>query len=165
VDLETGIDLFRVHRDRLTDRDAYEFYAGLDAQGYAVWSPLIEERKPMFVDPRGVKWGMNAVYHPHSRRYLLAVTRPNEREWGIYDAPEPWGPWTTVSHGGFRDIGMKTVVLPRKWMSADGTQMWMIFSGNSRDDAFNVVGGEVDYAFPSIINNKPLLAERRRIDR
>ena len=40
---------------------------------------------------------------------------------GIYDAPEPWGPWTTVYFAEDWDVGPgESAGLPTRWMSADG---------------------------------------------
>ena len=55
---------------------------------------------------------------------------------GVYDAPEPWGPWTTVYHTNYWDVGPgETCSFPTKWMSPDGTTLHMVFSG---EDAFSV---------------------------
>ena len=44
-----------------------------------------------------------------------------EGGFGIYDAPEPWGPWTTVYFTEKWDVGPgETASFPTKWMSADG---------------------------------------------
>jgi hypothetical protein len=54
----------------------------------------------------------------------------------IYDAPEPWGPWTNVYYTDEWDIGPgETASFPPKWMSADGKTCYLVFSGN---DNFSV---------------------------
>ena len=54
---------------------------------------------------------------------------------GVYDAPEPWGPWTTVYHTEAWDVGPgETASFPTKWMSDDGKTLHMVFSG---DDCFS----------------------------
>lgn len=54
----------------------------------------------------------------------------------IYDAPEPWGPWTTVFDTGQWDAGPgDTASFPTKWMHADGKTLRLVFSG---DDSFSV---------------------------
>ena len=53
----------------------------------------------------------------------------------IYDAPEPWGPWTTVYHTDQWDVGPgESCSLPTKWMSGDGRTVHLVFSG---DDSFS----------------------------
>ena len=55
---------------------------------------------------------------------------------GVYDAPEPWGPWTTVFFTDQWDVGPgETASFPTKWMSADGHVLHLVFSG---DDCFSV---------------------------
>jgi hypothetical protein len=75
------------------------------------------------------------------RRYLWSQTLPGgdpraEGGFGIYDAPAPWGPWTTVYYTERWDVGPgETSSFPTKWMSADGTAVHFVFSG---DDSFSV---------------------------
>ena len=55
---------------------------------------------------------------------------------GVYDAPEPWGPWTTAYFTEAWDVGPgETGCFPTKWMGADGTNLALVFSG---DDCFSV---------------------------
>jgi hypothetical protein len=55
---------------------------------------------------------------------------------GIFDAPNPWGPWTTVYYINRWDIGPgETSSFPVKWMSEDGKTMYLVFSG---EDSFSV---------------------------
>ena len=57
----------------------------------------------------------------------------------MYDAPEPWGPWTTAYFTADWDVGLgETSCLPTKWMSADGGDVHLVFSG---DDCFFVRKG------------------------
>jgi hypothetical protein len=50
---------------------------------------------------------------------------------GIYDAPEPGGPWTTAYFTEAWDVGPgETSCFPTKWMSADGKTLYLVFSGN-----------------------------------
>jgi len=55
---------------------------------------------------------------------------------GIFDGPEPWGPWTTVYYTEEWDVGPgETSSFPTKWMSEDGRTCYLLFSG---DDCFSV---------------------------
>lgn len=55
---------------------------------------------------------------------------------GIYEAPEPWGPWRTVYFTTEWDTGPgETGTFPTKWMSGDGKTCYLVFSGN---DCFSV---------------------------
>jgi hypothetical protein len=59
-----------------------------------------------------------------------------EGGFGIYDAPAPWGPWTTAFFTEKWDVGPgESASFPTKWMSADGKALHLVFSG---DDYFAV---------------------------
>ena len=139
--IQPDIVMFRVPKDRIMERAAYTFFAGLGPDGRPLWTEDVGAMRPVFSDPNGVTWGMQAVYHPRLRRYLLTVPRHRRGAWGIFDAPEPWGPWTTVAYyDPWIDHMFKFVfAFNQKWMSPDGRVAWMVFSGTGRYDAFNLI--------------------------
>ena len=50
---------------------------------------------------------------------------------GVYDAPEPWGPWTTAFYTDAWDVGPgESASFPSKWIADDGRSAWLLFSGN-----------------------------------
>ena len=54
----------------------------------------------------------------------------------FFDAPEPWGPWTTVCYVPRWDVEPgESANFPTKWMSADGRTVHLVYSGG---DSFNV---------------------------
>lgn len=60
---------------------------------------------------------------------------------GIYDAPEPWEPWTTVFHPDRWDTGPEeTMSIPTKWISPDGLTIHLVFSG---EDCFSIRRGKL----------------------
>jgi len=130
--------LARVAKGRITDRQAYEFFAGLDANGQARWAAAIDQRRPVFTLP-GRCQRSDVVYSPGIKRYLLCLGFNHSGGWGIFDAPEPWGPWTTAYYtddwGLDHTHGYRP---PTKWISPDGLTMWLIYSGRGQDDAFCV---------------------------
>jgi CubicO group peptidase (beta-lactamase class C family) len=138
--------LARVPRDRIRDRKAYEFYGGLDAQGQARWTKEIGERAAVFFHP-GHCLRSQVSYCAGLNRYLWWQQLPGAGSdvpadtrfaggFGIYDAPEPWGPWTTVYFTERWDTGPgESGTFPTKWMAADGRTLYLVFSGN---DCFSV---------------------------
>jgi CubicO group peptidase (beta-lactamase class C family) len=132
--------LARVPKNRIRDRDAYEFFKALDRENRPVWTPAIEERGGVFTHP-GRSYRSGISYNAGLRRYLWSQTLPGadarfQGGFGIYDAPEPWGPWTTVYYTESWDVGPgETSSLPPKWMSRNGRTLHLVFSG---DDAFSV---------------------------
>ena len=147
----TNISMFRVPIAHIMDRSFYEYCAGVDANGQATWTPDITRRRPVFVDPNGVGWGSRVMYHPILRRYLLTAWHNQSGGWGIFDAPEPWGPWTTVAYyEGWIDSTFKFgFAFNQKWMSADGLTCYMIFSGTGAYDSFNLIRGTLTLASAS----------------
>jgi CubicO group peptidase (beta-lactamase class C family) len=131
--------LARVPAARIRDRHAYQFFKSLDARRQPVWTSAIEERGAVFTSA-GRCYRSAITYNSGLRRYIWSQTLPGDARFeggfGIYDAPEPWGPWTTAFFTARWDVGPgDTSSFPSKWMSADGKTMHLVFSG---DDAFSV---------------------------
>jgi hypothetical protein len=132
--------LARVPASRIRDRGAYEFFKGLNNKGQPVWTPAIEQRGGVF-SYAGHCYRSGVTYDAGLRRYLWSQTLPGgdpraEGGLGVYDAQAPWGPWTTVYYTERWDVGPgETSSFPTKWMSADGTEVHFVFSG---DDSFSV---------------------------
>jgi hypothetical protein len=133
--------LLRAPKGDLARRAAWEFWDG------AGWTPDAARRAGVFSRPDGcLRSAM--TYHAPTKRYLWwqAFPRPKghpdrgdtrfEGGFGVYDAPEPWGPWTTAFATPRWDLGPgEHGDFPSKWMSADGRTLHLVFSG---DDAFSV---------------------------
>jgi CubicO group peptidase (beta-lactamase class C family) len=135
------IVLARVPKDRLRDRNSYEFLLEV-MDGKPVWTSKLEDRGTAFSFP-GHCQRLDAVYDPGIQRYLLAVSYSHGGAWGIYDAPEPWGPWTTAFHTEDWGLGgTHGYRFTSKWIGADGLSGWLVFSGvklpNITYDAFCV---------------------------
>jgi CubicO group peptidase (beta-lactamase class C family) len=141
--------LARVPKDRIADRDRYEFFVRLDGQVDPVWSRDIAERGAVFTDP-GRVYRSGIAYSKGLKRYIWYQPLPGEQlqhdggrtdirfegGLGVYDAPEPWGPWTTAYFTARWDAGPgESGNFPTAWMSDDGRTMHLVFSG---DDFFSV---------------------------
>ena len=134
----------RVPKERLRERDAYEFFKGLDANEQPLWTRDIRDCGAVFVHP-GSCYRCGISYNPGLGRYLWCQTLPFSTDdrgprfqggFGIYEAPEPWGPWRTAFYAKTWDVGPgETSCLPAKWMSDDGRTCYLLFSG---DDCFSV---------------------------
>ncbi len=148
-DAETAYDaadrfiLARVPKGGIARRAAYEFLVRTTAAGQPVWSPEIGERGAVFANP-GRCYRSGISYDAGLRRYLWCQTGASGDArfaggFAIYDAPEPWGPWTSVFHTDTWDVGPgESSSLPTKWMSADGRVVYLVFSG---EDSFSVRKG------------------------
>ena len=161
--------LIRVPADRLCNRDCYEYLAAVDAAGNAAWTADPAERGPAIVYPEAdqhgnpwiwCSWHPSVVYNPGLGRYVMASygisdpgadywsgwckpTSPYAATFGLWHAPNPWGPWTSfylqpdwktpddVPPGlGFDGRASRTYQfkLNPKWTSADGRTMWLHWS-------------------------------------
>jgi hypothetical protein len=143
--------LGRAPADKVTERGAYEFFAGL-AEGKPLWSSEPGKLAPVFADARGTGDLAGVVYAPALKRYLLTCFHKGPGQLGVFDGPQPWGPWTTVAYEerwgrmGAGGQGL-TCTFPQKWMSADGLALWCVFSaygdgarqGIGAHDKFNLV--------------------------
>jgi CubicO group peptidase (beta-lactamase class C family) len=132
---DNGVMLARVAKDRIRDRSSWEFFERLDAGGRPIWTPDVTRRGAVFHYPANCQ-RVDAVYNAGIGRYLLALGYDHAGGWGIFDAPEPWGPWTTVLHRQWDVAGTHGYRLPAKWISKDGLTMTLVFSGVKPNDAF-----------------------------
>ncbi|HEX5411341.1 MAG TPA: serine hydrolase [Terriglobia bacterium] len=134
--------LARVAKNRIRQRGAYEFFSHLDSAGRPLWTSDIRRRGKAFSFPRHCQ-RVGAVYNPFCRRYLLSLGFDQLGGWGIFDAPEPWGPWTTAYFTRDWSLGQThDYRLPSKWISDGGKTMALVFSGRDHNgveyDAFCV---------------------------
>ena len=152
------IYLARVHRKNMMERDAYKFFAGLKG-GEPVWVEDVMDKKPVFVDENGVGTPMGISYNAGLKRILLSTghSKGHSGQLGIFEAPAPWGSWSTVSyatnttwfgHDYNPDIVPPTSFfwcLPTKWISKDGRSASIVFTGGWEpaggpwNDSFNTV--------------------------
>ncbi len=118
--------MFRVPKDRILDRQAYEFFADRSADGKPKWSRRVEDRGVVHTFPSGWvnqhthpyawqgvayytfpwAWHPSVVYYAPLGLYLMAnwgMGYSPTGHWfgkpsylGFWTAPQPWGPWTQV---------------------------------------------------------------------
>ncbi len=138
--------LVRVPENRIKEHGAYSYYAGLDGKNKAEWTEDYNKRKAVFINP-GRCYRSGITYNKGLGRYLWCQVIPLSARGtsrgprfqgglGIFEAPEPWGPWKTAYYTLDWDMGPGEMgSLPTKWMSADGKSCHYLFSGN---DFFSV---------------------------
>lgn len=128
------INLLRVHRARIEEKGAYEFFAGNDPDGQPRWTRQIAARQPVWQDEVNGTHRIAVSYNPGLKRYLLTTIAIDRTGWmSVYDAPEPWGPWTHVQteHNPER-WGRLTIIFTfvNKWLSADGRDFVLVHTRN-----------------------------------
>ncbi len=122
--------LARAPRDRLRERAAWSFYAGR-RDGEPVWSADIAERTGVLTRLAGCR-RLDVAFNAGLGCYLMALAHDDAGGWGLYAAPEPWGPWRAVWQTDDWGLGQTHGYrLPTKWMSADGRTLWLVFSGRN----------------------------------
>ncbi|MBT8445253.1 MAG: serine hydrolase, partial [Gammaproteobacteria bacterium] len=157
----------RVPKDSITDRSAYEFFAGMDAGGNPQWSADIANRAPTLVFPGGAN-RLDVTYNAAIGRYMMVdrsrALNGGLNQFSIFDAPEPWGPWTTVYytrnffgdplvswlHGGWDE----SQHIPSKWIGPDGKSFFLICAC---DDSFAVIEAYLSVAEAAPANEAPLV--------
>ena len=131
----------RVPVDAILDKSRYEFFHGVREDDSSTWGDY-EGRRPIFSDPAGC-FRPDIVFNPGLERYLLMMSSPPVKwhwwandnpqrvsHFGLFEAPNPWGPWTTVTY--IEDWGMPETRfaphIPPKWISNDGTSFYLLYS-------------------------------------
>jgi len=150
--------LSRVRPDRIfSDKKAHEFFKGFDPSGNPVWGGL-EDKVPVFEDRNGVGWCLAASYNPFLNRVLLSTQHGENASGllGIFDAPNPWGPWTTVEYfskaspfGQIREgselaweNNVFFIAFATKWLGGHSFVLNFTGAGLGKDnDSFNTVDG------------------------
>ena len=151
------------------DRDSYEAFAGT-VGATPVWSRDLKARSTVFKDPAGVGWVLSVSYNLALKRYLLATDHEvsNRGNLGVFDAPEPWGSWTTAlylreaesSNFGNGKLPANTFFwnFPAKWQDPNGLDFTMVFTGSGRgkdNDSFNLIRGRYLPHKPALVSREP----------
>ena len=137
----------------------YEYFSG---SAFApAWKLGRSGSKAIFVDLAGTRHP-TITYIPDLDRYLLTVAHSTvensaAHKMGIFEAPNPWGPWRTVSYVD-NFLGMTGGIFyymnfPLKWQADNGATLWATFSCYSRHssepcgvyhDRFNLMKATLD---------------------
>jgi len=141
--LEGLLYLVRVPSGQLLAKAEYQWYAGLDAQGAPIWTSERANREPVFADTTGLGSPGDPVYNATLRRYVSAGQGRYVNQLSLFEAPEPWGPWSTIVQysdwGGYGNKESLGFHFPAKWISLDGKTMWAVFSSTGNLDSFNLI--------------------------
>jgi hypothetical protein len=112
--------LAHVPKERVRERDAYEFLVRLEPNGDVIWSRHIPDRGA--VVPIPAQFVALTSLSSNAQTILVSMTGPSsegrfEGGLGIYDAPEPWRPATTVFYTDAWDVGSgDSASFPSKWI-------------------------------------------------
>jgi hypothetical protein len=139
--------LMRAPKSQVHDRRAWQFFRTRYTDGRVEWTDDVRQRGSVFDHPGSCLRSAMTFCAP-LKRYLwwqqipLPAGNPDRGDtrfrggFAIYDAPEPWGPWTTAYFTDAWDVGPgEHADFPAKWMSGDGKTLYLVFSG---EDSFSV---------------------------
>lgn len=141
--------ILRVTASEMEIKGAYETLSELSGE-VPQWSRDLSKPTPIFTNPEASTWsGAYVTYFKPLQKYIL--TERSELDlgvWAIYEGPNPWGPWTRIERytdwcgwrGRSTGIVLGRIIAPR-WISEDGHEFWMIFSGSDEWDRFNLIRG------------------------
>jgi hypothetical protein len=119
--------------ENMNDASQYEFYGGKDAAGDPIWTNDFEMIKPL------LEWNNNMgcvtiTYNAPLKKYLMCVTdggnTVSKMNTYILESDRIDGDWKIINY--MKDFGEQAyfVNIPSKFISKDGMQMWLLYSGN-----------------------------------
>jgi len=157
INRHPDIYMARVKKEDIFNVRSYEWFVYVDENGIPFWTWDFSRKATVFHDNNAYLWHLSICYNPGIDRYLLSkphfsigdkrneVRAPNTHmsSFGIFDAPTPWGPWTTVFYKeDFIDDLLKfNYIIPTKFISDDGKDFWLGWSGWPEYDNVNFIKG------------------------
>ena len=117
----------------MNDASKYEFFAGHDAQGAAIWTSDFAKIKPI-AEWRDHAGCVTMTYNAALKKFLLCVTdggnTVSRYSTYILESDKITGPWKLVSL--MKDFGEQAyfVNIPSKFIAGDGRSLWLCYSAN-----------------------------------
>ena len=121
--------LTRVRKENILDYTSYEYFNGMK-KGQPQWSLSQNDATPIHEDLI-VDAQISSMYHEGIGRYLILSST------SVYDAPNPWGPWTYAGKWIEKDwFGYMPGIIPANTGTKD---FWFTISGQPE------LGFDIDY--------------------
>jgi hypothetical protein len=123
--------------ENINDMAKYEFFAGYNEKGEALWTNNFEKIKPL-LDWNNNMGCVTVTYNAPLKKYLMCVTDGGntcaKMNTYILEADMITGPWKIVTY--MKDFGEQAyfVNIPSKFISKDGKTAWLLYSGNFAPD-------------------------------
>lgn len=148
----------------------WSYYAGTDSSGNPTWASSSASAVPVWSDSNYAE-SLVVTFNPAIGRYIAYNDHGNacggspcERQVSLYDAPSPWGPWTTFDYEeqfdnvdcGSNCLGDQAAVgwgMMQKWFSTDGLSIWVGYSSVATYDSLNLIQGRISLAPGSTVTN------------
>jgi hypothetical protein len=150
--------------------DNWSYFAGMDSSGNPTWSPSSANAAPVWSDSNYAE-SVEVVFDPGIGRYIAYNDHGNacggspcERQVSLFDAPSPWGPWTTFDYEENFDnancgsnclgnLGAVGWAMIQKWISPDGLGLWVQYSSQGAYDSLNLIQGRMQLASGSTVTS------------
>ena len=135
----SNLRLGRVPSDSILRPEAWEWVCAFSPSGQPAWNHDLNESVPVLSLHRwlGIP---ELVYLAGIQRYLLFTWRlhadfsaDDGTDLLVFEAPEPWGPFSMVHFEEYWEGKAYNPYCPRlplKWVEADGVSAWLQFSGS-----------------------------------
>lgn len=144
--------MFRVHKNRIRERSAFEYFGGLHESAAAHWTKDMHGRKPVHTFPRGwvntslhpMAWIPSVTYNAPLGLYMMTnwgMGAGIDGKWfskptylGFWIAQNPWGPWTQIHEetawlpNGDPAARAYSPQIAPKWISKDGRSLWLVWT-------------------------------------
>jgi len=119
--------------EAMNDASKYEFFAGHDGAGKALWSGDLSKARPTAAwrDNMGC---VTITYNAPLKKYLMCVTDGGNTvhyfNTYILESAQPAGPWKLVTY--MKRFGEQAyfVNIPSKFISPDGRTLWLCYAAN-----------------------------------
>lgn len=130
--------------ENINNKSAYEFFAGRDRKGKAIWTNDFGQIKPL-LEWEGYLGCVTVTYNPGLKKYLMCISRgrknymwkehwvDNRYDTMILEADNLAGDWKLVKYLDRFGPVAYFVNIPSKFISPDGKKMWLSYSANWMD--------------------------------
>jgi hypothetical protein len=119
--------------ENMNDASKYEFFAGHDAGGNAIWTGDFEKIKPV-AEWRDHMGCVTMTYNPGLKKYLMCVTdggnTVSRYNTYILESDRITGPWKLVTHMSNFGEQAYFVNIPSKFIGEEGRSLWLLYAAN-----------------------------------
>lgn len=119
--------------ENMNDSAKYEFSAGDDNHGKAVWTSDFKKIQPI-AEWRDHMGCVTVAYNAPLKKFLMCVTdggnTVSRYNTYILESDRVTGPWKLITHMSNFGEQAYFVNIPSKFISADGKKLWLCYAGN-----------------------------------
>jgi len=134
-----NLRLGRVPKDSIARAHEWRWVGSFDHAGNPIWTHLLDDAIPVLSIHRWLGCP-EMVYLPKFKRYLLLTWRLHAdfspfdgTDLLVFDAPNPWGPFSLVHFEEYwegKEFNPYCPRVPMKWLSEDNLSGHLLFSGS-----------------------------------